>query len=157
MPRSTSSSRTASSGSAPTIKRQPDLDRLMSHPLCVPVTDGMARIPCGIATSASCPRRFGSFPLVLGSYVRDAGVMSLEAGRPPDDRRAGRRVGLTDRGRLAPGLAADLVLFDPAIIANRATEADPAARPAGIARVMVNGSWAVVDGAATGERGGRML
>jgi N-acyl-D-aspartate/D-glutamate deacylase len=59
---------------------------------------------------------------------------------------------------LADGMAADLVIFDPATIANRASEAgDPAARPAGIDRVMVNGEWVVRDGAATGARPGRAL
>jgi N-acyl-D-aspartate/D-glutamate deacylase len=58
---------------------------------------------------------------------------------------------------LVDGAAADLVVFDPATVANRADGADPAARPAGIDRVMVNGRWAVIDGAATGERTGAML
>ena len=59
---------------------------------------------------------------------------------------------------LADGYAADLVIFDPATIGNRATESgDPAARPAGIDRVMVNGRWVVQNGAATGERPGRVL
>ena len=62
-----------------------------------------------------------------------------------------------DRGRLLPGFAADLVVFDPATVANRATEADPAARPVGIGRVMVNGEWAVIDGRTTGRRAGRSL
>ena len=62
------------------------------------------------------------------------------------------RVQIPDRGRLADGYAADLVIFDPATIANRATENDPSARPAGIDRVMVNGQWVVRDGASTGAR-----
>ena len=68
------------------------------------------------------------------------------------------RVGLADRGRLEPGAAADLVLFDPATIANRATESgDPAAFPVGVSRVMVNGRWALVDGALAAEGHGRPL
>jgi N-acyl-D-amino-acid deacylase len=71
---------------------------------------------------------------------------------------AAGRAGLTDRGLLADGKVADLFLFDPATIANRATDVEePAARPAGIERVMVNGRWVVVDGAATGDRPGRAL
>ena len=59
---------------------------------------------------------------------------------------------------LADGYVADLFIFDPATIANRATDVeDPAARPAGIDRVMVNGRWVVIDGAATGDRPGRFL
>ena len=80
---------------------------------------------------------------MLGSYVRDRGVLTLEEAIHKITAEPARRLGLTDRGTLAAGLAADLVVFDPATIANRATEADPAARPAGIERVMVNGAWAV--------------
>ena len=62
------------------------------------------------------------------------------------------RVGLADRGRLAAGVAADLVLFDPATVGNRATEpGDAAAPPAGIARVLVNGRWVLRDGAPRGS------
>ncbi len=104
------------------------------------------------------PKTFGSFPLVLGSYVRERGVIGLaEAVRRMTSEPASR-VGLADRGRLAAGAAADLVLFDPATVGNRATEdGDPAAAPAGIARVMVNGVWALIDGRHTGEGGGRTL
>jgi N-acyl-D-aspartate/D-glutamate deacylase len=103
------------------------------------------------------PKSFGTFPLVLGSYVRDRGVLSLTEAIAKITAEPARRLGLTDRGRLAPGFAADLVVFDPATIANRADGADPAARPAGIDRVMVNGHWAVIGGAATGERTGAVL
>ena len=68
------------------------------------------------------------------------------------------RVAISDRGLLADGYAADLFIFDPATVANRATDVEnPAARPAGISRVMVNGEWVVVNGAATGARPGRAL
>jgi N-acyl-D-amino-acid deacylase len=103
------------------------------------------------------PKSFGTFPLVLGSYVRDRGVLSLEEGIHKITAEPARRLGLDDRGRIAPGLAADLVVFDPATVGNRATESDPAARPTGIERVMVNGSWVVIDGRATGARSGRSL
>ena len=142
---------------APVIKRQPDLDRLISHPLGVPVTDGMAAHPEKHRALGLMPKTFGSFPLILGFYVRDRGVMSLEAAIHKVTEVPALRVGITDRGRLADGYAADLVIFDPATIGNRATEADPSARPTGIDRVMVNGRWVVSGGAATGERPGRAL
>ena len=94
---------------------------------------------------------------MLGSYVRDRGVLTLADAIRRITSEPARRLGIADRGRLAEGLVADLVLFDPATVANRATTADPAARPAGISRVMVGGAWAVIDGAATGERTGQML
>jgi N-acyl-D-aspartate/D-glutamate deacylase len=143
---------------APIIKRQGDLDRLLSHPLGVPVTDGMASHPVQHRDLGIMPKTFGSFPQILGRYVREAGVMSLEHAVHQMTQVPAERMQITDRGVLADGMAADLVIFDPATIANRATEAgDPAARPAGIDRVMVNGRWVVRDGASTGERPGRAL
>ena len=142
---------------APTIKDQGHLDRLVSSPLCVPIGDGFANHPEMHRAYGLMPKSFGTFPLVLGSYVRDRGVLTLEEAVHKITAEPARRLGLTDRGVLAPGLAADLVVFDPATIGNRATEADPAARPAGIDRVMVNGAWAVIEGRATGERAGLSL
>lgn len=143
---------------APVIKRQPDLDHLLSHPLGVPVTDGMAAHPEMHRDLGIMPKTFGSFPQILGRYVRDAGVMTLEHAVRQMTAVPASRVAIADRGVLADGFAADLVIFDPATIANRATESgDPAARPAGIDRVMVNGQWVVRDGASTGARPGRAL
>jgi len=143
---------------APHIKLQDHLDQLMRHPLCVPVTDGMAAHPERHRALGIMPKTFGSFPLVLGSYVRERGVLSLaEAVRRMTSEPASR-VGIADRGRLEAGAAADLVLFDPTTVGNRATEAgDPAAAPAGISRVMVNGHWALRDGLHTGVGAGRTL
>jgi N-acyl-D-amino-acid deacylase len=142
---------------APTIKDQGHLDRLIASPLCVPIGDGFANHPEKHRAYGLMPKSFGTFPLVLGSYVRDRRVLTLEEGIRRITAEPARRLGLTDRGRLAPGLAADLVIFDPATIGNRATEADPSARPTGIERVMVNGEWAVIGGRATGSRSGWSL
>lgn len=143
---------------APHIKLQAHLDALMRHPLCVPVTDGMAAHPVRHRELGIMPKTFGSFPLVLGSYVRERGVIDLpEAVRRMTSEPASR-VGLADRGRLAAGAAADLVVFDPATVGNRATEdGDPAAAPAGIARVLVNGRWALIDGVHADVGAGRTL
>jgi N-acyl-D-amino-acid deacylase len=143
---------------APHIKLQAHLDALMRHPLCVPVTDGMAAHPERHRSLGIMPKTFGSFPLVLGSYVRERGVITLAEAVRRMTREPAERVGLADRGRLEPGAAADLVLFDPDVVGNRATEAgDPAAAPAGIARVMVNGRWALAEGEHTGVGSGRVL
>ena len=143
---------------APVIKRQEDLDRLLSHPLGVPVTDGMASHPVKHRDLGIMPKTFGSFPQILGRYVRDAGVMTLEHAIHQMTQVPAGRVGIRDRGTLVDGQAADVLLFDPLTVANRATEkGDVAARPAGISRVMVNGRWVVVDGAATGDRPGLAL
>ena len=142
---------------APTIKSQAHLDRLIASPLCVPIGDGFANHPTKHVPYGLMPKSFGTFPLVLGSYVRDRGVLGIEEAIRKITAEPARRLGLADRGTLAPGLTADLVVFDPATVANRATEAEPATRPAGIERVMVNGEWVVVDGRASGARPGLVL
>ena len=139
-------------------KRQSDLDRMIAHPLGIPVTDGMAAHPIKHRDLGIMPKTFGSFPQILGRYVREARVMTLEAAVAKVTSVAAGRAGLADRGVLADAKAADLFIFDPDTIANRATDVEePTARPAGIERVMVNGQWAVIGGAATGERPGRAL
>lgn len=143
---------------APTIKNQAHLDRLISHPLSVPVSDGMAQHPVRHRDLGIMPKTFGTFPHVLGSYVRERGALTLPDAVRRMTREAADRVGLSDRGRLEPGAIADLVVFDPDTVANRATEeGDPGAAPAGISRVMVNGRWALIDGAHATEGFGRAL
>jgi N-acyl-D-amino-acid deacylase len=142
---------------APTIKDQGHLDRLIASPRCVPIGDGFANHPERHRAYGLMPKSFGTFPRLLGSFVRDRGVLTLEEAIHRITAEPARRLGLGDRGRLAPGLAADLVVFDPATVGNQATETDPAARPIGIERVMVNGAWVVIDGSATGARPGLSL
>jgi N-acyl-D-amino-acid deacylase len=142
---------------SPTIKNQVHLDRLMRSPLCVPVTDGMAANPIKHRALGLMPRTFGTFPHVLGRYVREASVLTLEEAVHRMTQVPAERIGLTDRGVVKPGMAADLVLFDPSTIANRATDTDPAVLPAGIHRVMVNGQWALVGGAFAKRGYGRVL
>jgi N-acyl-D-amino-acid deacylase len=103
------------------------------------------------------PRLWGTFPRVLGHYVRELGLLSLEdAVRKMTGLTAGR-FGLTDRGRLTPGAYADVVLFDPGTVIDRATFEAPKQSAAGIALVLVNGEAVYADGAATGAASGRML
>jgi N-acyl-D-aspartate/D-glutamate deacylase len=142
---------------APHIKRQADLDALIAHPLCVPVTDGMAAHPVKHRPLGLMPKTFGTVPLVLGDYVRERRVLSLAQAIVKLTRLAAIRAGLLDRGLLAPGLAADVVVFDPERIANEATDDDPAVAPSGVDHVLVNGSWAVRDGRLTGTRTGQVL
>ena len=94
---------------------------------------------------------------MLGSYVRDRRVLALADAVRKMTSKPARRLGLVDRVLIRAGYVADLVVFDPATVAARATTADPAARPAGIERVMVGGIWVVIDGAATGARPGLVL
>lgn len=142
---------------APTIKRQDDLDRLIAHPVCVPITDGMAAHPERHRALGIMPKTFGSFAQVLGSYVRDRGILRLEQAVEKLTRLPAERVHLDDRGVLREGAVADVVVFDPATVANRATEADPAAAPAGIHHVVVAGRFALRDQQLTDMRSGRVL
>ncbi|HEY8175187.1 MAG TPA: serine hydrolase, partial [Gemmatimonadaceae bacterium] len=97
------------------------------------------------------PRGFGSFTRVLGRYVREQHVLTLEDAIRKMTSLAAANVGITDRGIVRPGMAADLVLFDPATVGDRATIAEPHAASVGIRTVWVNGEE-VYDGAKTTGR-----
>lgn len=103
------------------------------------------------------PRGAGTFPRILGRYVREQGALSLEAAVHKMTGLAASYIGLTDRGRIAPGLVADLVLFDPATVIDNATVEDPEAPPTGILAVMNSGEWVVDGGQPTGRRPGKAL
>ena len=94
---------------------------------------------------------------MLGRYVRERGVLTLETAVAKLSSVPAARLGLRDRGIVREGWAADLVVFDPATVADLATWERPAVHPAGIRHVIVNGRLAVRDGAETGERAGRLL
>ena len=103
------------------------------------------------------PRLWGTFPRVLGHYARDAGLFPIEEAVRRMTALPAARFGLTGRGRLAPGGFADIVVFDPETILDRATFDEPARPAAGIDTVLVNGRPVWRDGAPTGERPGRAL
>lgn len=142
---------------APTIKRQTDLDLLLQHERCVPVTDGMAAHPRRHAHLGLMPKTFGTFPLLLGDYVRRRDVLGLAEAISRVTSLPADRLGLADRGRLTPGLRADVVVFDPASIDNAATDDNPGEPPVGVRDVMVNGVWALRDGRLTSETSGVVL
>ena len=103
------------------------------------------------------PRGYGSFPRVLGHYVREQHVVSLEEAVRKMTALAASNVGVRDRGTIAPGMFADLTLFDPPTVLDRATPADPHAVSAGIDRVWVNGTMVYAKGATTGAFPGRVI
>lgn len=103
------------------------------------------------------PRLWGTFPRVLGHYARDSGLFPLEEAVFRMTGNAARVFGLKDRGRVAAGAAADLVLFDEEAILDAATYEMPRRPAAGVVRVLVNGESVWRDGAATGRRPGRLL
>lgn len=134
------------------------LDRLIAHPLAMVCSDGGAFAVDGPTRRGQPhPRGAGTFPRVLGHFVRERKALPLgEAIRKMTSVTAAR-VRLADRGRLTEGLAADLVVFDPARIADRATFADPFQYPVGISLVVVNGRIVVRDGQRTPAAAGRTL
>src|SRR5690242_14151123 len=109
------------------------------------------------ALDGAHPRGFGSFPRVLGHYVRDLKVLTLDEAVRKMSSLAASNVGITDRGVIRPGLAADLVLFDPKAVGDRATIKSPHALSTGIKTVWVNGQVVFEDGKTTGRYLGRVL
>jgi dihydroorotase/N-acyl-D-amino-acid deacylase len=103
------------------------------------------------------PRVYGSFPRILGRYVRQHGVLSLEQAIRKMTSLPAQRVGLLDRGILRPGMAADIAVFDPETIIDRATFADPHQYSEGVEYVFVNGKLVLDGGEITRERPGRGL
>jgi N-acyl-D-aspartate/D-glutamate deacylase len=103
------------------------------------------------------PRTFGSFPRVLAHYVREGKVISWEAAIRKMSSLAANRLGLYDRGRIAPGLAADLVVFDPEKVQDKATFENPLQHPEGIPYVIVNGAPVIDGGRFTAANPGRVL
>jgi N-acyl-D-amino-acid deacylase len=126
-----------------------DLEKLLAWPHTNLCTDG--------ELDGRHPRGFGAFPRLLGLYVRQRKVLGLEEAVRKLTSLAADHAGLADRGRLVPGAYADLVLFDPATVIDRATTSDPHALAAGIERVWVNGQTVFAGGAASGIKPGRVL
>ena len=136
-----------------------DVEAILAVPWISVCTDGEARRPGHpvLGRGVPHPRAYGSAPRVLGRYVRERGVLPLETAVAKLSGVPAARLGLRDRGLVREGWAADLVVFDPETLIDRATYQDPARYPSGIAHVIVNGGVAVCDGAETGERPGRLL
>ena len=103
------------------------------------------------------PRGYGAFPRVLARYVRDLGALSLEGAIHRMSAVAANEIMAYDRGRIAPGLAADLVILDPAAVQDRATFAAPATLSTGIDVVFVNGVAVFENGKYTGAKPGRVI
>jgi N-acyl-D-amino-acid deacylase len=136
--------------------REDDVCAILASPDVFVGTDGLAIAPGGpLGPFAVHPRYYGTFPRILGTYARDERVLTLETAIRKMTALPARRFGLAGRGTVEPGAFADLVLFDPARVADRATFERPHAFADGIDTVVVNGriAW---DGSG-GERAGRSL
>jgi N-acyl-D-amino-acid deacylase len=132
-----------------------------------PHTDGIRRFyrhPAAMVGTDSTfvgakpsPRTYGSYPRILGQFVRDEAVLGLEEAVSKMTSLPAARLGLRDRGRIADGLVADLVVFDPATVRSNATYDDPRRFPDGIDHVLVDGTLVVEAGRHTGATTGRAL
>lgn len=134
------------------IMADEDVDVVMRHPTTMIGSDG---IPT--ATGKPHPRLYGTFPRVLGHYSRERGLLSLEEAVHRMTGFPTAKFGLGRRGLLREGWCADLVLFDPATVGDRATYLDPRLVSRGITEVFVNGTTVVREGEHTGARPGRAV
>jgi N-acyl-D-amino-acid deacylase len=130
-----------------------DLVKILQHPTTSIACDCGAVVP----GAASHPRYYGSFPRVLGRYVREQKALSLEDAIRKMSGLPAATIGLVDRGLLAAGMAADVVVFDPTTIIDHATFEEPTLPSDGVRYVLVNGQFAVNRGEATLAKAGQAL
>lgn len=135
-----------------------DVALFLAHPAGMICSDGSALTTEGpLARGTPHPRNYGTFPRVLGRYVRERKVIPLETAIHKMTGMPAARLKLQGRGAIAPGAFADLVACDPGKVADQATFEEPHQYPVGIPHVMVNGDWVIRDGAHTGATPGRVL
>jgi N-acyl-D-amino-acid deacylase len=127
------------------------LHRFVAHPV------GMVGTDSTFFGEKPAPRTYGSFPRILGQFVRDEARLSLEEAIRKMTGAAAARLGLRQRGLLRDGMLADIVVFDPATVRSNATYDDPRRFPDGIDHVIVNGTPVVADGRHTGATPGRAI
>lgn len=135
-----------------------DMNLALSQPWCSVGSDGSAYAVKGpLRTGNPHPRNFGTFPRVLGVYVRELKLLRLEDAVRKMTSLNAAKVGLHDRGLLRPGLAADVVVFNPETVIDQATYTEPFQYNRGIEHVIVNGQLVLTDGEHTGKQPGRAL
>jgi N-acyl-D-aspartate/D-glutamate deacylase len=135
-----------------------DMNLALVQPWCSIGSDGSAyAIEGKLRRGNPHPRNFGTFPRVLGVYLRERKVLTLEDAVRKMTSLNAAKLGLRDRGLLRAGLAADLCLFDPARVIDRATYTDPFQYNEGIEYVIVNGQVVLDRGTHTGAKPGRVL
>jgi N-acyl-D-amino-acid deacylase len=135
-----------------------NVERVLAHPLVMIGSDGRSMAPTGRALDDKPhPRSYGTFPRVLGYYCRERQLFDLPTAVRKMTSMPAERAKLADRGRIAVGTAADLVVFDAATVGDGATFDDPQRYPHGIVHVLVNGEPVVRDDRVTGARPGHWL
>lgn len=133
------------------IGNEENVQEIMTHPAHMVGSDGV------LVGDRPHPRGYGTFPRYLARYVRELGILSLEQAVRKMTSLPAQRLGLPDRGLLRPGMAADVVCFDPDGVQDTATYEDPCRTPEGIPYVLVNGVVVVDDSDHTGALPGRAL
>lgn len=131
-----------------------DIERIMRSPYTMIASDG--DIPV-FGKQAPHPRYYGTFPRVLGLYVRERKIVTLQDAIHKMSGMPAQRLSFQDRGLLRPGMKADVVVFDPATVADKATFDKPHQYSVGFRDVVVNGKLALHDSRVTAERPGRVL
>lgn len=131
-----------------------DVRRIMAHPQTMIASDGRLSRP---GPDVPHPRNYGTFPRVLGEYVRVQKVLTLESAVQKMTGMPARRLGLTDRGCIREGCVADITVFDPATVADKGTFTEPHQYPVGIDWVFVAGQAVVAEGRMTSARPGAVL
>jgi len=135
-----------------------NLKKILAHPLVGVGCDGSAVAPYGVLSREKPhPRNYGTFPRVLGKYVREEKIVPLEEMVKKMTSIPARRFGFERRGGIKNGFFADLVIFDPSKIEDKATWANPHQYPAGVEYVIVNGQVVVEHGEHTGRLPGKLL
>ena len=131
-----------------------DVITILRHPRTMIAADGGIEVP---GVGHPHPRNYGTFARVLGRYVREMQVLPLHTAIHKMTRMPAERIGLAERGRIEDGAVADIVVFDPATVIDRATFADPHRYAEGVHHVFVAGDAVLLDGEPTGARPGRIL
>ncbi len=140
------------------IMKEENLQRILAHPLVSIGSDGNAVAPYGVLHKGKPhPRFYGTFPRVLGKYVREDKILTMPRAIQKMTSVPAGKFGFRGRGRISEGYYADIVVFDPDRVSDKATWEDPHQYPEGIDYVMVNGQVAVSEGETTGALPGRIL
>ena len=140
------------------IMSEDDVRAALKHPLVSVCTDSEAAAEDGpLSGSRSHPRAWGTFPRILGKYVREEKLLRLEEAVRKMTSLPASRVGIRDRGILRPGMMADLAVFDPVTVRDMSTFEDPGHYSVGMKYVFVNGRAVLAEGKITAERPGRAL
>lgn len=144
------------------IMNESDVRKIVAHPFVMIGTDAISGNPAKDAEDAKRygslhPRHYGTYPRILGKYVRQERLLTIEQAIMKMTFMPARRCNILDRGRVFRGYWADIVVFEPNTVRDTATVENPASLPEGIAYVLVNGKVAVENQVLTGVKGGKVL